>query len=297
MLARKFLNLKKSSIVIIILFLIFQKNSCAEDKKIKIIAEEVDMHSFFEVIKPVDPKAPPKKEDPKKPVEIVDPNAPPKVVGSDVDIVTKILQKLKIPYEVQIVKWKELEPMIKEGKADIALGIQKTEKYKKYAYFPRIPLRTRNYVFHRLTSEIGNKETLSYEEAVGQNLTVGIVVGFTYPSEFWDNYPYEKLQLNRLLYEGRDYKDLVIKLRQKKIDLFIADRERTTMLLKKIGAEESVFKYRNVLYWRDYYCIFPNKSTFPDKDKIIQQFERELYKMKESDLMTIINEMWIEKGY
>ncbi|KAB8031971.1 substrate-binding periplasmic protein [Fluviispira multicolorata] len=296
MLIRKFLFFKKSSLIIIIAFFSIQKQLIGEEKKIKIIAEEVQMHSFYEVIK-IDPKAPPKKEDPKNPVEPVDPNAPPKIVGSDVEIVTRILKKLKIPFEVEIVKWNELVPMIKEGKADIALGIQKSVLLKKYAYFPRTSLRTRNYIFHRLKTEIGDSETLSYEEAVAKNLIVGIVVGFTYPKEFWDFYPYENLQLNRLLYETKDYKDNIIKLKQNKIDLFIADRERTSALLKKLGAEETVFQYRNVLYWRDYYCVFPNKAQYPNKEKLLSQFERELYKMKEKDEIPVINEMWIEKGF
>lgn len=260
-----------------IICLLISKNASYPQEKFKIIAEEIPMHSFYENEK----NATVEKS---------------KIVGSDIDIATRIFTKLKVPIEIELVHWTKVLPMLKTGAADMALGIQKLPAIQKYAYFPRTPSRSRNYVFYGLYNVFSKVHTMEFERALKHNLRVGIVIGFTYPKEFWETYPFEDKQLNSHLYEGNSYRENIIKLRQNKIDLFIADKERASLLLKKVGADETIFQYKNILYWRDYYFAFSKKTKFPKIEDLQKKLERELYKMTESDEIPEINTYWIKKG-
>ncbi len=254
-----------------------QNKSNSIEKKFKIIAEDTPIHSFYET---------PKTEQ----------LSQPKIVGSDIEIVTKIFDRLKFPYEIELVHWTQILPMLKTGEADMALGIQKNSKYNNFVKFTRIPTRSKNYSFYGLSSQLKKISVMTFEDALKYNFSVGIIIGFTYPKVFWDTYPFENRQLNRHLIESNTFRDNMIKLKEKKIDLFIADRERVNVILKKVGADETIFQYKNILYWKDYYFVFSKKSKEPKIKSMIIKIERELYKMTESDEINEINVSWIKKG-
>ncbi|APJ03255.1 substrate-binding periplasmic protein [Silvanigrella aquatica] len=288
----------KSFCLTIILFLCTQSISFAAEKKFKIIVEETPIHSFLEI--PGSNPAPKSKSESKAPVPkiVYKPGEEPKpvLVGSDIEIVTKIFDKLKIPVEIELVHWTRLLPMMINGEADMALGIQKNSKFDKFVNFTRLPVRSKNYSFYGLTKQVGESQVMSFEDALAHHYRVGIIVGFTYPKIFWDYYPFENRVLNSHLVESYTFRDNIIKLKEKKIDLFIADRERVNVILKKIGADETIFQYKNVLYWKDYFFAFSKKTKEP-KIKLIRAFmDREIYKMTESDEIPEINLEWIKKG-
>ena len=261
----------------IIILLHSQNKSFSIEKKFKIISEETPIHSFYE-----NPKT--------------DQLPKPKIIGSDIEIISKIFDTLKIPYEIELVHWTQVLPMLKTGEADMALGIQKNSKYDKYVDFTRTPMRSKTYSFYGLSSQLRNTQVMTFEDALEHNFSVGIIIGFTYPKEFWDTYPFENRQLNSHLVESRTFRDNMIKLKEKKIDLFIADRERVNVILKKVGADETIFQYKNVLYWKDYFFVFSKKIKDPKINQLKTQIDRELYKMTESDAIPEINLSWIKKG-
>ncbi len=271
-------TLQRFTLILTIIILIsVQNKSYSFEKKFKIIAEETPIHSFYES---------PKTEQLPQP----------KIIGSDVEIVTKIFDRLKFPYEIELVHWTQILPMLKTGEADMALGIQKNSKYDKFVKFTRTPTRSKNYSFYGLSSQLRKVSIMTFEDALTYNFSVGIIVGFTYPKEFWLAYPFENKQLNRHLIESNSFRDNMIKLKEKKIDLFIADRERVNVMLKKVGADETIFQYKNVLYWKDYYFVFSKKTKEPKINLMKIKIERELYKMTESDEIPEINLSWIKKG-
>ena len=288
-----------------------QNFSYGEVKKFKIIAEETPIHCFYETeefIKLAESNNNNKsnKNDkgekpapPAKPVQIAqkeETSTQPKIIGSDVEIITKIFTKLKIPFEIEIVHWTQVVPKLISGEADMAIGIEKTKKNEKRFYFTRTPMRSKNYSFYGLESQLKKDEVMTFEDALLLNYRVGIMVGFTYPKEFWDAYPFENKLLNSHLFESKTFRDNMIKLKEKKIDLFIGDRERVNVILKKIGAEETIFQYKNILYWKDYFFVYSKKLKAPNIDKIKVEIERELYKMTESEEIPAINLSWIKKG-
>ncbi len=287
-------------ILFIILMFCWQYKTYSWDKKIKIIAEETPIRSFLEDAQndkktakkdPNDSKQPDSKE-----VGINETVQTKKLVGSDIEIVTKIFTNLKIPFEIELVHWSQMLAKIIAGEADIALGIEKNSKFAKHVIFPRLPTYTKNYSFYGLPSQLPNSYTLTFEEALAHNYSVGIIVGFSYPKVFWEAYPFENKQLNSHLIEGKSLRDNIIRLKEKKIDLIIADRERADVLLKKIGAEESIFKYKNVLFWKEFYMVFSKKLQGEKFADLKSKVDRELYKMTESEQIKEINEAWVFKG-
>ncbi|RDB35670.1 MAG: hypothetical protein DCC88_08915 [Spirobacillus cienkowskii] len=276
-------------IPIIIIFILLQNFSLAEEKKFKIIAEAIPIRSFYEVVEP-------DKKQANKPKETTETQEKPKIVGSDIEIISKIFNKINIPFEIELVHWNQLQSKIKNGETDMILGITKKSKYAPYVHFTRLPSYSKTYSFYAFADKVKEKTVMTYENAVAHNYTVGIRVGFKYPKEFWDGYPFQDRVMNNHLYEFRSYKDCINKLKQKKIDLCLADRERTNPLIKKLGDEENIFQYKNVLYWLDFYFAFSKKSKYPNLDKIKSQVDRELYKMTEQEELAEINLTWINKG-
>lgn len=260
----------------IMLFFIIQNKIYSEEKKFKIIAEEIPIHSFYETPK-------------------TDTIPNPKIIGSDIEIAKKIFDKLKIPYEIQLIHWTQILPMLKTGETHIALGIRKNKAIDKYVDYTRTPMRTKTYSFFGELNKKNKVKTMTFENALKNNFTVGIRVGFTYPKEFWKVYPFENYQLNHHLVESHSFKENIIKLKEKKIDLFLADRERVSVLLNTLGAEETIFQYKNILYWKDYFLVFSKKIKDPNLNSIKLKIERELYKMAENNEISDINKYWIKK--
>ena len=291
------LNLQNKTFPVETKNLVEKENLIKNIDKIKIIAEETPIRSFFE--EPGNDKKNDKKEnkDQKSPE-----NATPtisttqKIVGSEIDIVSRIFNKLKIPFEIEIVHWTEMLPKMISGEADMAIGIEKNSKFDKYVNFTRTPTYTKNYSFYGLSSQLKDTFVMSFEDAVAHNYSVGILIGFSYPKVFWEAYPFENKQLNSHLFEGKNIRDNIIKLKERKIDLLIADRERTNIILKKIGADETIFQYKNILYWKEFFLVFSKKLKKEKYEMLKAKIDRELYKMTESEEINEINESWIKKG-
>lgn len=268
------------------------------EKKIKIIVEETPIRSFFEE---ASEQKTPKKEAPDKPPETPQEKnseniITKKLVGSDIEIATKIFTKLNIPFEIEVVHWREMLPKIIAGEADMALGIEKNSKYDPHVIYPRTPTYTKNYSFYARANQLQDTYTMTFTDALAGNYRVGIIIGFSYPKVFWEAYPFENKQLNSHLKEGKNLRDNLIKLKEKKLDLVIADRERTDILLKKMGAEEAILKYKNILFWKEFYLVFLKKSQNSKISELKSKIERELYKMTESEQIKEINDFWVTKG-
>jgi ABC-type amino acid transport substrate-binding protein len=249
-----------------------------EKKKLKIISEETPFHAFFEVSK--------REGSPTG-----------QIIGSDVAIITNILTKLNVPFEIQLVNWFQLLDMLRNGQADLALGLEKIPQVRKIAYFSKYALRSRNYHFYGLSSEVQNSKSLTLKQARNRNWKVGIMVGYRYPSIFWDVFPFENKILNKNLEEGNSYQQNIIKLKQKKINLFLADQERMNLLVRKLGADEIIFQYKNVLYWKDFYISFSKKSNYPHLQDLKKDLDREIYKRVENDEIPRIHASWIQQYF
>ncbi|MES2615914.1 MAG: transporter substrate-binding domain-containing protein [Bdellovibrionota bacterium] len=214
--------------------------------------------------------------------------------GADIEIMKTILDSLKIEYKLQIVSEDEIKPMLSSGEADIALGVEKTDLIKNVADFPKTPLRSKYYFFYGRSQE-AKSTIMTYKNALAHNYTVGILVGYLYPQSFWEAFPYENLVLNSHIVEERDYEDHIKKLKQKKIDLFVGDKDLVRMAIQKLEASGDVYQYKNILYWKDFYSAFSKKSKFKNLDTAKEQIKKSLYNMQERGQLKEINDFWVEQ--
>lgn len=214
-------------------------------------------------------------------------------MGSDFQIIKIIFDGLKIPYRLQIVPWHSIELMLKNGEADLALGVQKTQESTQFADFLPIPMRTKNYFFYGRQKEAFSN-SMTFEEAKAHNYKVGIGIGVLYPKIFWKHYPFEENILNNHLHEYQEGEKSIEKLKTKKIDLFVGDYYTTKVSIRKYRAEDLVFQYRNILFWKDFYCVFSKKSKHKNIEKIKAQVQRSLYKMQEKNQLKEIDVRWID---
>ncbi len=99
-----------------------------------------------------------------------------KYLGTDFDIINTIFKSINVPYTLRIVAWHEIVPLLASGEADMAVGVQKSKDLLEVASFPKTPLRTKHFLFYGLKKD-ARSETMTYENALGHNYTVGIVVG------------------------------------------------------------------------------------------------------------------------
>ena len=215
-------------------------------------------------------------------------------LGANFEIIKKIFVSLNIKYTFQIVPENEIEVLLKNGDADMALDMQKNNNTLKFADFPNIPTRTQNFVFFGRTQEAKNL-TMTYKDILEHNYTVGISIGAIYPKEFWKTFPFEDSTLNSHLQEAGSIEENIQKLKTKRIDLFLANKELGILALNKAGAIDVVFQYKNILYWKNFYCAFSKKSKLKNILDIEDQVQKSLYKMQEENQLKEINAYWINK--
>ena len=166
--------------------------------------------------------------------------------GGDIEIIRKILDNLKIPYEFQIVPFYKIESMLIHGEADLALGVVKTKKSVEYADFPKTPMRTQNYVFFGRKKD-SKGPTMSFETILMHNFNVGISAYVRYPENFWKMFPYEGKVLNNHLVEYNSYEKSIADLKSKKIDVFIGNKDLVNSILARTKNTDIIFQYKNIL--------------------------------------------------
>lgn len=258
-----------------LLLLLPSLNSFAET--IKIIAKNDSIYSFTKTDKDI--------YNFKSKKEVV-------FLGANFIIMKKIMDDLKLSYTFQIVPESDIERLLQSGEADIALDVQKNNQTIKFADFPRTPLREEEYFFFGRKQD-AKSEKMTYENVLAHNYLVGIQVGFRYPKEFWQAFPDENFSLNSHLIEAQTNDDNIHKLSTKRIDLFLAEKNTAELALKKLGKEDAVVQYRNILFWINYYCAFSKKSSLKNIDEIKEKIQRSLYKMQEKNLLQEIVNSWI----
>ncbi|WP_397602029.1 transporter substrate-binding domain-containing protein, partial [Silvanigrella sp.] len=167
------LNLQNKTFAVETKTMIEKENLIKNEDKIKIIAEETPIRSFYEELGSDKKNDKKENKDPKSPENSTSTiSTEKKIVGSEIDIVSKIFNKLKIPFEIEIVHWTEMLPKMITGEADMAFGIEKNSKFDKYVNFTRTPTYTKNYSFYGLSSQLKDSFVMSFEDAVAHNYSV-----------------------------------------------------------------------------------------------------------------------------
>lgn len=298
-----------------------KKEKVSNSQVIRIVAEEDPTYSFSETGEDKNPSPPDKNS------SHSDKNSSPadksashsekkpshsdkksNYLGADFEIIQKAFARIErervlidksappLKYTLENVPYEELESLLASGEADIVLGIQKSKKLLSIADFPRTPMRIKNFVFYGRKEDVApGKTVMTYNDVLTHNYIVGINIGFLYPREFWKYFPYQDFQLNNHLRELSSYKANVKHLSKKTIDLFVANRDKMSFILSKMEEAEEVFQYKNILYYKEYYCALSKKSKIKNRDDVLRKIQRALYKMYETDELNDIVKDWMSK--
>ena len=227
-----------------------------------------------------------------------------KAVGIDIDIAKYIFNKMNIPVEFRIQPWKRAWYNIETGKADAILSTSLKEKRKPYLLYPQENMWVSEYVFFVMKDKV-QPNFGGYETAIQQKLTIGIINGNSYHPSFWQAFPYENgatnfqvdlvsLQLNDQLAGVNKFEQNLKKLVRGRIDLVIADKTVGLYTAKLLGLYDQITYYDIALYSKPYPMPFAKKSSYPNIEKIGNQFEQELKALKQSGKYQSFFDKWLK---
>jgi len=215
-----------------------------------------------------------------------------RVVGIDIDIITHVFGKLGIDFKVRILPWTRAWNMIEYGDADAVLSTSRKEKRKLYLYYPKEDMWTSEYVFF-VRKDKKTAGFNGYEDAKSQKLKIGIIRGNSYHKSFWETFPERPDgSLNRQLDPAKNVEINFKKLQRGRIDLYILDKTVGLYSIKLLKFQDEITYYEKVLFSKGYPMPFARKSKIDDIDKIADQFEHELIKMKQDGEYNKIIEHW-----
>ncbi|WP_290733268.1 transporter substrate-binding domain-containing protein [Halobacteriovorax sp. JY17] len=142
------------------------------------------------------------------------------LIGIDVEIISNILKRLDINFEVLSCPWKRCWKMLQDGEADLGLSVSNKLDRKKYVYFPENSVWSADFYFFA-TKETKEKYHLSsIEDARKNKLKVGIVRGNSYHESFWKVFPRDENNYNNQLSPTANALMNFRKLSKGRIDLF-----------------------------------------------------------------------------
>lgn len=227
-----------------------------------------------------------------------------RVEGINIDIAKHIFQKMNIPVKFKQYPWAKAWDTVKKGKADAVLSASRKKPREPYLYYPKEDMWTSEYVFFvrkdkkKKTDIAGN-----YAEIKKDGGIVGIVSGYSYNKNFWAAFPYRdgSTEYNP---DRRDYHPQIRsvatpdinlkKLARNRISFFINDKSIGLYMIKTLKMRKSTTHYDAVLFSKGYPMPFAKKSDYPGLEKIAEQFEQELVRLKKDGTYTQIVDKWLK---
>jgi polar amino acid transport system substrate-binding protein len=214
--------------------------------------------------------------------------------GIDVDLATVIFKNLNVQFEVKILPWARAWKMIEDGDADACLSTSRKPEREPYLYYPNENMWVSEYVFFVRKDKFQEKFN-GYQDAKAQNLKIGVVRGNSYNSDFWAAFPnVSDGVLNPQLEEVKDPDLNFKKLIKGRIDLYIIDKTIGRYTLSKVEFSDTITYYPKPLFSKGYPMAFAKKSSYPNIKELVDKFDAELLKLKQSGEYDLIMEKWLK---
>lgn len=221
--------------------------------------------------------------------------------GINVELVKYIMSKLRIPYEIRFYPWARAWMMIKKGKVDATLSVSYKPSREKYLHYtagqkafdktgqlPKEYLWLSEYVFfikkknrHKLTFK-------SYQQLKKAGYKIGTNKGYAYNPEFRA----AKLKSSLIVNNTKEGFEALI---SGKIDLYPIDRTIGLTTIKDMGLEGSITYLPKILFAKPYLCPYVKTSTYPNLNRIMTDFYRELNLARQSGLYSQITDKYTLK--
>ena len=251
-------------------------------------------------------------ENGKKELRIIGESFPPfefirngKVVGIDVDIINEIAEKLNIKVNFRIYPWKRCWLLVTRGRAEAVLSTSINKSRLQYLWYPKEYMWKSNYIFFT-TVKKKQTDTLTLDDAVAGNLTIGITRGNSYHPRFWRKLPYkdgstdflgdfEDEKLNENLVACATLEDCFINLGNNRFDLTICDNKMGIYTCRMLNISDKITHYSNTIFEKPFFMPFIKNSKYENLKEIADAFDRELGRFKKSPRYREIMDKWLLK--
>ncbi|MCP4326221.1 MAG: amino acid ABC transporter substrate-binding protein [Psychromonas sp.] len=231
------------------------------------------------------------------------------VVGLDIDIARYIFNKMDIDVKFKLYPWQRAWSLVKFGHADAILSTSHKKVREPYLWYPKENMWVSEYVFFVRKDKI-QSDFRGYESVAKQPFNwrkrVGIIRGNSYHPSFWKVFPYKNGAtvfqgedtasdlLNMHLLPDATLEDNILNLVNGRIQLFPSDKIVGKYVANLLGVQNNITCYNHVLFSKGYPMPFVKNSTYPNINKIAEQYEKELIKFKKTKEYQQIIDKWLK---
>ena len=196
-----------------------------------------------------------------------------KVTGIDIEIIDLFMKELKIPYKFKLIKSTARGVVeAKSGKVDMLISKIMKEDRKSYLIYPQEIYRNIAWNFFIRKEDKGKIKYDSLDDLKG--LRVGATKKFAYTDEFW------AADLDRDVMPVNDKQ--IGKLIAKRFDIVPMTTLSTLYKVKNNGQIDKITYLPKILVYTKLYNVFTKASTYPDKEKLIKEYDIAIRKLTES---------------
>lgn len=210
-----------------------------------------------------------------------------KAVGINPMVIQRVMERLGLPYEIRFFPWARAWLMAQKGAADVVMSVSYNAEREPYLYYTeeqrdfaktgKLPpdyLWMTEYVFFVVKKNANRFHFESYAQIKADGIRVGVNRGYTYHPEFLE----AKLG-SREFSSAREGLEALI---AGEIDLYPMDRTIGFAQLREMGLHDSVTTLPKPLFSKPYLAPFVRKSDYPQLRQVMQDFNAELRRLRES---------------
>ncbi|OCG19194.1 MULTISPECIES: transporter substrate-binding domain-containing protein [unclassified Gilliamella] len=202
------------------------------------------------------------------------------IIGFDIDVINKICDEIKVSCKIVNQSFDGLIPSLKTRRIDAAIaGIDITPERKKQVDFTKIYYDDSSIQFVTL------KDTLtSLDQLKGKR--VGYQKGTTYPKYLSDKYP----DMKAISYDSYQY--AILDLKAKRIDAIVSS---SIVASEWLGKEADIVSLSDKITDHDYFGEGLGIAIRKGNEKLLNQFDQAIDKLKASGELDAIYKKWFNK--
>ena len=202
-----------------------------------------------------------------------------KITGIDIEIIDLVMKELKLPYEFYLIKSTARGVAeAKRGSVDMLMSKIMKEDRKSYLIYPQETYRNIAWNFFIRKEDEGKIKYDSFDDLKG--LKVGATKSFAYSDAFWaadldlDIMPNNHKQLDKLIY--------------KRFDIVPMTTLSTLYMARMNGQSDKITYLPKVLAYTKLYNVFTKASRYPNKEKLIKEYDRAIIKLTKNGQLQAI---------
>ena len=224
------------------------------------------------------------------------------VKGINAEVISRIMTRLEIPFELQVYPFTRSWMMAERGKVDAVSSVSYqpfredavfyTDEQREFlskGTYPSNYLWKGEYVFFLETSREASFRFSGYEDKAFENYKVGVVKTYSYNEEF------RNADITRVTFATPQA--ALAALAEGKIDLVPLEHTAGAGIVKELGLGKKVTHCDPTIFSKPYYLTFTKKSSYPDLEEISIRFYAELAKMRATGEYDSIYESYIRPHY